>query len=281
MKPDVLQLIESSGGREKVYSVTEAYAWCLNLASTHYENFPVASRFLPARMRLHVTAVYAFARFADDVADEPWTTDPKARLDTLDLIGTALVGTINTHGHPIFMALHATIAQLQLPLSPFQKLISAFKQDVTFTPPNTWDDVMDYCARSANPVGELVLRIADEGSESAIKFSNDICTGLQIINFVQDTSVDLARGRKTYPGDAAAAIEIAKGLFVSGLRVVNSVKNFRLRLELKFIIAGGIRVTELCQELGSKITTQRPAIRRTDYLRILFRVVNGSWRKIS
>ena len=142
-----------------------AYAYCERLARTHYENFPVASHLLPARMRPHVAAVYAFARLADDMADEgdrP-SADRLADLDAWDAcLNAAALGAVQrgeTHAE-VFLALRHTIDECRLPVELLHDLISAFRQDVTVTRYATLDDLMDYCRRSANPVGRPVLRIA-------------------------------------------------------------------------------------------------------------------------
>ena len=136
--------------------VADAYAACLEIARAHYENFPVASRLLPARMRPHIAAIYAFARGADDIADEPGRA-PGERLALLDAWQEHL------HGSPrdaVFIALADTRAKFDLPTALFDDLLSAFRQDVTTTRYKTWDEVLDYCRRSANPIGRLVLRVA-------------------------------------------------------------------------------------------------------------------------
>ena len=143
--------------------VADAYAACLEIARTHYENFPVASRLLPAPMRPHIAAIYAFARGADDIADEPGRT-PDERLALLDAWQAHL------HGPPrdaVFIALADTRAKFDLPTALFDDLLSAFRQDVTTTRYETWDEVLDYCRRSANPVGRLVLRVAGYRSAAA------------------------------------------------------------------------------------------------------------------
>lgn len=281
MKPDVPQLIMSTGGIHSVRTIAEAYAWCQKLASSHYENFPIASRLLPARARLHITAVYAFARFADDVADEPWTQHKEEKLSALSFIEDALLTPDKHLSHPIFLALHNTIAECGLPLSPFQRLLQAFRQDVDFRPPEDWGDVLNYCSCSADPVGELVLRISGNYSSESRERSNSICTALQIINFVQDTSVDVAMGRITYPGTPTEAIERVQALLLHGVGIVEHVGSWRLRLELKFIIAGGNRIAELCKKHVTNIRVYRPSIQRSDYLRILLRVLFGTWKTIS
>ena len=161
-----------------------AYAYCERLARTHYENFPVASRLLPARMRPHVAAVYAFARLADDMADEGARPDA-ARLADLDAwdacLNAAALGAVE-RGEPhaeVFLALRHTIEECRLPVQLLHDLIDAFKQDVTVKRYATWDEVLDYCRRSANPVGRLVLRIAGYDEPRLDAWSDAICSALQ------------------------------------------------------------------------------------------------------
>ncbi|HTU98966.1 MAG TPA: squalene/phytoene synthase family protein, partial [Luteitalea sp.] len=179
-------------------TLSDAYARCEQIAAAHYENFPVASRLLPAAMRPHVAAVYAFARAADDFADEGTATAAQ-RLAWLDTWRGLRAGGPDAVGDPIdvghvpaadvratFLAVHATIASCRLAPSLFDDLLSAFAQDVVTTRYGTWDDVLDYCRRSANPVGRLVLGIAGVHDEQAARQSDAVCTALQLTNFWQD-----------------------------------------------------------------------------------------------
>ena len=187
-------------------SLDAAYAACLRLAREHYENFPVASHLLPARMRPHIAAIYAFARTADDFADEPGMPDAE-RLQRLDDWGARLDQAVSTPGMPaadepassIFAALSNTIAVCHLPVSLFHDLLSAFRQDVLRKRYETWDDVLDYCRRSANPVGRLVLRVAGRLTPALAERSDAVCTALQLTNFWQDIGRDWHNGRLYVP----------------------------------------------------------------------------------
>ncbi len=196
-----------------------AYASCARDARTHYENFPVASRLVPQHMRHHVAAVYAFARAADDFADEG-TRPVEERHRLLDgwlcRLREAVSHESNAPGRPvdvgepantseIFLALGATIRDKHLPPGLFEDLLSAFRQDVTVTRYASWMDVMDYCRRSANPVGRLVLRIADYRDGTLDGWSDAICTALQLTNFWQDLKIDFDRGRIYIPEDELRA----------------------------------------------------------------------------
>ncbi len=233
-------------------TVQEAYAYCKSIATEHYENFPVASLLLPGSMRDHLFAIYAFARTADDLADEG-ELDCQRRLQGLQELRTALRGTDKSS--PIMMALHHTITTCQLPVELFDRLLTAFEQDVNFTPFTTWNDVLEYCHYSANPVGELFLRLAYEGKEppaAAIASSNDICTALQVTNFLQDISVDEPRGRHYVPLADEDAIAETRLLFDRGSRVITYVPGIRLKLELWTIIHGGRTMLYLCENRPSR-----------------------------
>ena len=183
-----------------------AYARCQRMAREHYENFPVASFLLPSAMRPHIAAIYAFARTADDFADEPGVADAD-RLRQLDdwrerLDRAAQPGIpkppVDVRDE-IFVALAHTIRECRLPTSLFHDLLSAFRQDVLQKRYSTWSDVLDYCRRSANPVGRLVLRVAGHHSATLDARSDEVCTALQLANFWQDLERDWNIGRVYVP----------------------------------------------------------------------------------
>ena len=177
----------------------KAFRYCENLARNHYENFPVASWFIPRARRPFVYAVYAFARTADDFADEG-AVSPSARLRKLDdwerNLDLCFEGTAD---HPIFVALGETIRRTGIPGHLMVDLLHAFRMDVTTTHFSTFTDLLDYCRYSANPIGRLVLYIFEDANEKTLPFSDEICTGLQLANFWQDVSVDKRKGRVYIP----------------------------------------------------------------------------------
>ena len=177
-----------------------AYAECERLARTHYENFPVASWLVPARMRPHIAALYAFARTADDVADEGRRPDAE-RLRLLDDWQNRLHACVTecAADDRVFLALGATIRTCRLPVSLFDDLLSAFRQDITTHRYDTWPSLLDYCRRSANPVGRLVLRIAGHDDARLDRSSDALCTALQLTNFWQDLDRDWQNGRLYVP----------------------------------------------------------------------------------
>ena len=197
--------------------MARAYAACEALARSHYENFPVASRLLPAPMRPHVAAVYAFARVADDIADEG-SARPAERREQLrlwqDRIHRAAAvedaGQADDRAAPdrdalIALAIGHSIRSLDLPLQLFDDLLSAFAQDTMTTRYASWDEVFDYCRRSANPIGRLVLRIGGYRDEVLDRSSDALCTALQLTNFWQDFGRDWRAGRLYVPRDEQIA----------------------------------------------------------------------------
>lgn len=265
------ELVYPNGGSEHVADVSESYAWCKRVAAAQYENFPVGSFIVPAQLRRHFFSVYAFSRFGDDLGDEPWTNDPDERLDALNFLDRALDDPQRTDGHPIFLALHQTIVECHLPLEPFHRLIEAFRRDVRGFVPSSWSDILDYCSYSANPVGELVLRLDSTPSEEMLKASDAICTALQVTNFLQDLSRDRSIGRNYLPLPLAEVVSRTSALYNDGLAVLDAVQSRRLRWELRMIIAGGITVLNRCSAMIDLLPYQRPVLRKSDYLRIAVR----------
>jgi len=263
-----------------------AYASCLRLAQSHYENFPVASRLLPKQIRPHVAAIYAFARTADDYADEPGY-EVEERLQLLQHWRQRLHDPSDVL--PEFVALHHTIAQFDLPLSLFDDLLDAFTQDVTKTRYDRWLEVLEYSERSANPVGRLVLRLSGYRDDRLDRASDAVCTALQLTNFWQDLAVDWSRGRLYVPEDiwrplgahpdqlnhdgltgpwASAIAECSartRALFAEGRGVCDGVRG-RLRYELRATWLGGTRILDRLDRSGYDVFRSRPALGLSDAL---------------
>lgn len=264
-------------------NLQQAYAACQALAESHYENFPVASRLMPARLRPHVAAIYAFARTADDFADEPGR-EPEERLRLLEEWRRKL------HEPPvndIFVALHDTIARFDLPVDLFEDLLSAFTQDVSTAHYASWDAVLDYCRRSANPVGRLVLRLSGYRDDALDRASDAVCTALQLTNFWQDLAIDWPRGRLYVPeevwrpaGADPAALdrrrmtpewraamracgERTRQLFAEGRPVCDGVGG-RLRYELRATWLGGSRILDRLEAANYDVFTSRPSLGASD-----------------
>ncbi|HXH55052.1 MAG TPA: squalene synthase HpnC [Gammaproteobacteria bacterium] len=195
-----------------------AYQQCETLARTHYENFPVASRFLPKKIRRPIAVIYAFARQADDIADEGDLTTT-ARLEQLKHYWKNLEKITQgiAPSDPVFIALDDVIKKNpMLPIALFFNLLTAFKQDVVKKEYNDFAEVLDYCKYSANPVGRLLLHLTDNASTENLAYSDNICTALQLINFLQDLDSDLTlRDRCYLPRDEMHAMNIAKEDFQS------------------------------------------------------------------
>jgi len=292
-----------------------AYAACQLLAESHYENFPVASKLMPARLRPHVAAIYAFARTADDFADEPGR-EPEERLRLLDEWGRRLDGERfpdkqfppDKERPPdkvcppdlIFTALADTRARFDLQAEPFHDLLSAFKQDVVTTRYASWESVLDYCRRSANPVGRLVLRLSGYRDAALDRASDAVCTALQLTNFWQDLAIDWPRGRLYVPEETwrsagadpslldrgrmtpewTAAMrtcgEQTRRLFAEGRSVCDGVSG-RLRYELRATWLGGSRILDRLDAANYDVFTSRPALGTSDALVIAFGT--ALWRR--
>lgn len=184
-----------------------AYKHCLKIAKNHYENFPVASWIIPRRMRWPVAAIYAFAREADDYADEGSLTDEE-RLQALQQMSTNIDNTFvgDPPDEPLYLALSDSINRFNLPADLFQDLLSAFKQDVTQQRYADFGEVMSYCRRSANPVGRLLLYLYGQTDRKCLGYSDAICSALQLINFYQDLDQDYNEmGRIYIPQDEIKA----------------------------------------------------------------------------
>jgi phytoene synthase len=282
-----------------------AYATCLRLAGQHYENFPVASRLLPRALRPHVAAIYAFARIADDFADEGQrTADTRLALldDWEDRLRLAVEGRSRQDGSDaaaIFTALGQTIRRFNLEPDLFERLLSAFRQDVQVTRYETWDDVFDYCQRSADPVGRLVLRLSGYRDDRLDRWSDDVCTALQLTNFWQDLDVDWRRGRLYVPltlvaahgadlndlgrkrmtpawrGALTEAAAETRARFDAGRPVANHVSG-RLRLELRATWLGGVRVLDRLVASGFDVFRARPVLGWRDTVPLAWHVL--TWR---
>jgi len=277
--PAIAHLSEPDGGRFRVGSDEAALLWCQRLASAHYENFPVASFLLPKRMRRPTVVVYAFARTADDIGDEPWTDDVSERHRALTLFDSIAQSPGEYPFHPIARALSVVRRDTDIPWQPLCRLVEAFRRDTESAIMTSWDSILDYTHHSADPVGELVLRIAGVSDPVLINQSNAICTALQVVNFLQDLSIDLPRGRRYIPPgheqpslmDIEEAIVWCEQKFEVGKPLLRAPSlPLRLRLELRAIVGGGMRMLQHCKGLKGQLLTQRPRLSRSDYFWAFF-----------
>lgn len=255
----------------------------------HYENFPVASILLPRRLRQPVATIYHFARAADDIADEG-DLPAAQRLAQLDEFRDELDHITNGEApfSPLFQRLKAEIEAHQLPLQPFHDLLDAFSQDVVKKRFANHEELLDYCRRSANPVGRLLLHLYGEVSEVTFRYSDAICTALQLINFWQDVKKDWAIGRVYLPQDDLARfgvgeVQIAAGkvddnwhalmrfevqrareLMLSG-KPLGTILTGRIGLEMRMIIQGGLRILDKLEAADYDMFTKRPVLKPWDW----------------
>ena len=269
----------------------QAQAYTRWLATSHYENFHVVSFLLPKRLHQDFYNVYAYCRWADDLGDEIGDTAESLRL--LAWWRTELDAMYEGRAHhPVFVALRPTIARYAIPRQPFADLITAFEQDQTVTRYPTWDDLFGYCRNSANPVGRLVLYLCGYSDSRRQQLSDATCTALQLANFWQDVTVDLAKDRVYLPLEVLdrhgytldelsalkltqafraamrEAVDRARGLFLEGLPLTGLVDR-RLALDIDLFSRGGMRVLDKIEERGYDVLSARPAISKTERIRLL------------
>lgn len=261
----------------------------------HYENFPVGSILLPRRMRRAVHAIYHFARYADDVADEGEAAahDRWAELDRLEADLDRIA-----RGEPPRIALMAPLAaaivEHALPLQPFRDLLSAFRQDIGKTRYQSFGELVDYCRRSANPVGRLMLALYGETDARSLAQSDGICTALQLINFWQDAAIDWQKGRVYLPQEDLARfgvteeqiaagccdakwralmrfeIERARKMLQAGAPLGRTLRG-RLGLELRLIVMGGERILQKLHASDGDVFRQRPRLNGRDWTYMIWR----------
>lgn len=292
-----LQLYGPEAAGQHRCTAEEAEAYCWHLASTHYENFPVVSRLVPRRLQQHLCNIYAFCRWADDLADE--TNDPAESLRLLDWWQQQLDACYEGQAvHPVFVALARTIRQHQLPRSCFVDLIEAFRQDQQVTRYETFDQLLAYCRKSANPVGRLVLYLCDRFSEANAELSDSICTGLQLANFCQDVAEDYERGRIYLPQETCRKYGYEEAMFAG--RVYNEAFQHVMRFEVdraatyleagwplvekmprdmrvavELFIRGGLAILKQIRRLHYDVWTRRPRLSKWTKRRLF---VAAWWR---
>ncbi len=265
------------------------------MAVDHYENFPVASILLPKRLRWPVETIYRFARQADDFADEGDIPDEE-RLAKLDVFRAELnrIAQNETPLTPLFRDVADIAAKHCMPLQLFHDLLDAFSQDVARKRYANFDEVLDYCRRSANPVGRLLLHLYEEATPTNVAYSDAICTSLQLINFWQDVAKDYAIGRIYLPQDEMARfgvteahlsesradaawrelmqfqVQRARGMMKSGAPL-GSILTGRIGLEMRLIIAGGNRILDKLESAQFDMFRRRPVLRPLDWVIMLWK----------
>jgi squalene synthase HpnC len=267
---------------ETAPSIENAQAYCERLAKTHYENFSVATWFLPARLRQHFYNVYAYCRISDDLGDE--VGDPQQSLELLDQWESELNACYyGSPRHPVFVALAGTVRQFAIPQHEFSDLLIAFRRDQMVTRFETFNDVLGYCRYSANPVGHLVLHLCGYSDRERQQLSDCTCTALQLANFWQDVAVDYEKGRIYLPledlrrygvtGDDIARrrvtpqflelmkfeVQRAREWFERGLPLVKSVSR-ELAIDLLLFSRGGQEILNAIERQGFDVLRRRPVI---------------------
>jgi squalene synthase HpnC len=274
-------------------SLDEARQYCAHLARTHYENFSVATWFLPTGLRQHFFNVYAYCRISDDLGDE--VGDTAASLALLDQWQRELDACYEgSPRHPVFVALAETVRRFEIPKHEFSDLLTAFRQDQSVTRFETFNDVLAYCHYSANPVGHLVLYLCGYRDAERQQLSNFTCTALQLANFWQDISVDYAKGRIYLPledlrrfrvaeSDIAQKqntpafcemmkfeVERARDWFRQGLPLIGKV-NRELAIDLDLFSRGGLEILNAIEQQGFAVLGNRPAISKSRKLGLVAR----------
>jgi squalene synthase HpnC len=294
------QMEDALEGAPEVYrtpavrpTLAEAQAWCKTLATTHYENFHVATAFLPSALRPHFHSVYAFCRTSDDLGDEVADTATATRLlATWRAMLHECFARPEISRHPVFVALQPTIEQCGLPVEPFDDLISAFEQDQVYTHHASLETLEHYSKYSANPVGRLVLLVSGYAQEELMRLSDEICTGLQLANFYQDIVEDRGRGRRYLPADAMERFGVsdeqlverrfdgkvrammeflvgdARARLQRGERIVSLVDR-DLAATLKLFVQGGNAILDAIAAQGYDTLKARPKVTKAVKLRLL------------
>jgi hydroxysqualene synthase len=294
MKYDFDQLKElskASSDKFETTSTEEAYQFCEKLAKSHYENFPVGSILIPKSKRHHFYSIYAFSRLADDIADENLSTSANERYNLLESLDSELEVTQHHITSPILRAVLNTCKESKIEIKDLKRLLIAFKMDIKFNQAKDWNDLYNYCSYSANPIGEMLLKLFEEDTKENIRLSDSICTALQLVNFWQDISIDKVNGRFYIPLDLVNRFGLdyndlkknplrlqvcldqlyqeTEKLFENGKKLVYLVKNKRLKMELRLIISSGIRILEKCKSIKTEIVCERPKLNKSDALIIL------------
>ena len=267
------------------------------MTNAHYENFPVASPLLPAELRAPVRVIYAFARSADDLADEG-DASPAERIAALNEYERELdhIDAGRTTNNELFQQLALTLKEHHLNTQLLRDLLSAFRQDVVQTRYASFDELLDYCSRSANPVGRIMLALSDQYSPDMLEQSDAICSALQLINFWQDVAIDSKKSRIYIPQEDLAKFNVselliaegkadhrwrslmqfqvarARSLMLKGTPLATHVGG-RLGWELRFIVHGGLRILEKIEAVNYDVFNRRPTLKKYDWLLLGWRAL--------
>ncbi|MFM7543947.1 MAG: squalene/phytoene synthase family protein [Ignavibacteria bacterium] len=291
----------SHGGNQAVQSLQDAIQFCRNLANSHYENFPVASFILPSIIREHVVIIYAFSRIADDISDEYVTNHGIDKSDHALSIMHHFVSICHkgeySGSNPLWIAMGYMFNRTGIPLEPFERLLEAFMQDVHFKNMESMNEVYVYCVNSADPIGELMLRLHGIWDSKNKDVSDALCTALQMTNFLQDVSIDRMKGRlyiplQGYVDDKDVENYLANGKitpnfskamnafvreteakFTASKAIFLTLPGFRLRCELMIIYLSGYRMFNKVKKYLPIIHSKRPALEFFDYCILAFQFI--------
>lgn len=294
--------LEKHGPASRVPKMTleQANAYVRNLANRHYENFPVVTFLFPKSLRPHVASIYAYCRWSDDLADEIDGTDRSLAL--LDWWEGELDACFSgTPRHPVMIALGDTVRRFPIPREPFLDLLSAFRQDQTTFEYATFAELLDYCRRSANPVGRLLLYLVGGHEESRLRASDQVCTGLQLANFWQDVARDQEIGRTYLPAEDLARFRVTKRelndrhfsrrfadllsfevdraeeFLLGGENVIDGLPA-RMRWLIGSFTEGGLAILRKIRHAGHDVLGARPKLARRDIVWVMARGLRAAWR---
>lgn len=287
----------------KTNKLDEAYQSAVQFAQSHYENFPVVSFFLPSRLKKHVAVIYQFARQADDIADEG-EFPISFRLMLLESYRKKLTNSI--HGifdNDFWYAFNDTVTTFNLTKKYFYDLLSAFEQDIVKSRYDTFDEILNYCERSANPVGRIILELFNIRDEKIFEYSDAVCTALQLTNFYQDISIDFTKNRIYLPlNELRESIPFAKefgfsinlfelkknndkfkqllkiqidrtkNIFSKGESILNYLPK-ELKLQIKLTILGGKRILEKIERIDYDTLNKRPTLSKIDLIILFFKAL--------
>ena len=279
-----------------IFAIDKAYQSALELAQAHYENFPVVSFLIPKRQRKHIAIIYWFARTADDIADEGIMAEDE-RIKKLDVLKKRVEDiSEGNYKNEFDAALGETIKKNNLSPKNLTDLLSAFKQDVTKKKYQNFEEVLSYCKYSANPVGRLILELNDVRDDEANKYSDKICTALQLTNFVQDIEIDYRKGRIYFPINEMEKFGVSENvfrlkennvnlkkllkfnvvrieeMFVEGRKLIPFLKG-RIRFEIAWTILGGEKILDKVKKSNYNIFNNRPILSKLDFLNLLCRSI--------
>lgn len=278
--------------------IEKAYSQALKIASEHYENFPVVSLFIPKSLRKHVAVIYQFSRVADDIADEG-DDSAEIRLQKLNDYRNKLTACLkNEFTDDFWRALKNTIDLFSLKEEYFYDLLSAFSQDVTKTRYSNYEELLDYCRRSANPVGRIMLQLFGIKNQECYIYSDYVCTALQLINLYQDISIDYKKGRIYIPLEEMENFGVDAEVFKSGIAddkfkslmkfqlkrnlelfmkgsYLIEILPYRLKYQISWTIYGGKKVLYKIAGIDYDVLNYRPVLSKIDYLILMIKGLAG------